>query len=263
MVLRRGTLISYLLSIGSLLVAGVSPSVAAAADEPEAVGAEPSDAAEQVAQTEVIKENAAVAPDRKDHGGLFGPWRFGPTVQVGLPHPINYGLDLLYDKTFGFGFSTGKFKVKSKATEFQFANWDLRARWHPWQGSFFLGAAYGQQDLFLQSSQDLKISANGVDLAVPTTIQIDVKTNYLTPHLGWFSVSDWGFTIGFEIGAQIPLSTKDDLAIGFENVSASQEAAVKATDKYKDAKKKVDDASKLFGKQIFPYITLLRLGWLL
>ncbi len=228
-----------------------------------ATEAAPETAPAPAATTPPAESPKAAEVDSAVHG-LFGNFRVGPTLAVGFPHPVNYGLDFQLCKNLSFNFSTGKYDLEAgDAVKIQIANWDLRARWHPFSGSFFLGAAYGKQDLVANAEKDVKFETQGLKTTVPTTIQLSMETTYLTPHLGWFAVWDVGFTLGFEIGAQVPMSNKTDLDVGFENVSPSQEAAVKDSDEFKELEKSVDDAGKIMGKTTIPYITLLRLGWML
>lgn len=201
-------------------------------------------------------------PSDKPEHGLLGPLRVGPTFAVGVPHPMNYGLDALYDRTWGFAFGTGKITLPMGKVEAQMANWDLRVRWHPGQGSFFWGLAYGQQKILVEAQEDLKFKAQGLDLKVPTTLQLEVENSYVTPHMGWFAMWDSGFTLGFEFGVQVPMSSKAELNVGFENVTPSQEDAIKKEKKYTDLETKVEDAGKLLGKTALPYLTLIRLGWM-
>src|SRR5690606_1633764 len=114
---------------------------------------------------------------------------------------LNYSLDATWDRKFGFSFSGGRFKRElDKETELEIFNWDLRARWFPFQGSFFLGAAYGNQGIVAKTKTDLDYKAGEVALKVPTTLRLEIDTNYLTPHLGWFATWNTGFTMGFELG---------------------------------------------------------------
>lgn len=260
----RAALLSLLTS------AWISPiSLAQDGDSP---APESAPATEESVPTEAVSDQATpiVEPvidspqDEHEVKGLFGSFRIGPTVTVGFPHPMNYGLDLQLSKNLSFNFSTGKFERDfSDKVNVQIANWDLRARWHPFSGSFFIGAAYGQQELSLRAEEAIKLKVQGFETAVPTTIQVDLKTNYLSPHLGWFAVWDSGFTLGFEIGAQVPMSNKTTMDVGFKEVSSSQESSIKGSDEYQKLKTSVDDAGDLMGKKVIPYITLVRLGWLL
>jgi hypothetical protein len=188
-----------------------------------------------------------------DERGLFGALRLGPTVAVGLPHPITYGLDATYDQWIGGAFSVGAYKGKAQDVTIKIDNWDVRLRWFPLRTSFFVGAAYGNQTLKGETSK--KIS--GTD----TTVTLDIKTTYLTPHVGWFKTWDVGFTMGFELGYQMPLSSSADLDTDTDDTAA--EEAVKATDDYKDLESDAEEQGEKLGKKGLPYITLMRLGWLL
>lgn len=200
--------------------------------------------------------------DTANHG-LLGPLRIGPTASIGFPFLLNYSLDATWDKTIGMSFSGGRFQRElDKETEIELFNWDVRARWFPFQGSFFLGAAYGNQGIVAKTKQDLKVKTAEVELTVPTTMRLELNTNYLTPHLGWFKTWGPGFTIGSEIGYQMPLSSKAELQTGFEDVSAEAETTVKNSDEYKKAKKDLETSAEAFGKNAVPYLNLIRIGWL-
>jgi hypothetical protein len=202
--------------------------------------------------------------DDKHRHGLLGPLRVGPTIQLGLPHIFNYGLDLLYDRRFGFGFSTGKATTTLvDPIKMQIANWDVRARWHPRTSPFFVGLACGEQRIVGRAEDTLSPRVGDVELRVQTQVQVTATTVYLTPHIGWFELSAGGLTIGAEIGAQVPVGSRTSLEVAFEDVPPSQVAALKRTKEYSDFEKKVDDARKLLGSTTLPYVTLLRLGWLL
>lgn len=202
--------------------------------------------------------------DDKHWHGLLGPFRVGPTFQLGVPHLLNYGVDLLYDRRLGFGFSTGKATTTLvDPIKLQIANWDVRARWHPRASPFFVGLACGEQRLVGRAEDTLSPKVGDVELRVQTAVQLTATTVYLTPHIGWFEMSAGGLTIGAEIGAQVPVGSRTSTEAAFENVAPSQVAAIKRTKEYADFEKKVDDARKLLGSTTLPYVTLLRLGWLL
>lgn len=197
------------------------------------------------------------------HYGLLGPLRIGPTVSIGFPFLLNYSLDATWNKKMGFSVSGGRMhRELTKDTEIELFNWDVRARWFPFQGSFFLGAAYGNQGIVAKTKKDLKVKASEVELNVPTTMRLELNTNYVTPHLGWFATWNTGFSIGTEIGYQIPLSSKAELQTGFEDVSSDAETAVKNSDEYKKSKKDLESSAEAFGKKAVPYLNLFRIGWL-
>lgn len=213
-------------------------------------------------QTPAATETAAVTGDTSHHG-LLGPVRLGPTVSIGFPFLLNYSLDATWDKKVGVSFSGGSFRRElDKKTEIEIFNWDARVRWFPFQGSFFLGAAYGNQGIVGKTKQDLKFDANGTELTVPTTIRLELNTNYLTPHLGWFATWDSGFTIGSELGYQMPLSSKAKTQTAFDDVSSDAETSVKESEEYKKALADLEDSAEAFGKNAVPYLNLFRIGWL-
>ncbi len=259
----------------------VNSSIALAQEEPseempasEEAAPTESDAAEPVApienttpetQTPAVSEpdtSPATSVDTAHHG-LLGPLRIGPTASIGFPFLLNYSLDATWDKKLGVSFAGGKFsRDLDKNSEIEIFNWDARVRWFPFQGSFFLGAAYGNQGIVARTKQDLKFKAGETDLVVPTTIRLELNTNYLTPHLGWFATWNTGFTLGTEFGYQMPMSSKAKTQTGFDDVSAEGEAQVKESEEYKKAVKDLEEGAEAFGKNAVPYLNLIRLGWL-
>jgi hypothetical protein len=203
---------------------------------------------------------AAPAAEGGEHDGLFGPLRVGATAAVGFPHPLTFGLDATYAGLAGGGVSFGSFKTPEVGgASVSISNWDVRGRWFPFRGSFFLGAAYGSQTIEAKATDDI---AAATGQKVDTSIKLKVDTTYMTPHLGWFATWDSGFTLGFELGYQIALSSKakdPEVHAG----TAAETEAVTQTDDFKKAQKDAKDATERFGKTSLPYLTLLRLGWLL
>lgn len=197
-------------------------------------------------------------------------FRVGPTLQSpGWPHPVSYGIDAIYAGRWGFGFSTGKVATTIlPPSKIQIAHWDLRGRFHPYADenqtwrSFFVGVAVGQQTIFGKATEDLLVNVGSFALAVPTTLQFEVTTIFATPHIGWFSVWESGFTAGCEFGLQLPLHVKSKEDEGMANVTPSQAPVVRETDEYKQMAGRVAAARRRLGQSIQPYVTLLRVGWL-
>jgi hypothetical protein len=194
---------------------------------------------------------------------LLGDFRIGPTVSLAFPHLGNASVEVMYKDSFSGGVSFGRLKRElDEDTEIELRNMDVRARWHPFEGSFFLGAAYGNQGIVGKVKTDLETDYQGLEVKVPTTIRLAVDVNYFTPHLGWFAVWDSGFTMGFEIGYQMALKSESDLQIGFENVTEEAEDELKESDDYKKQKKDIEAVAKAFGEKGIPYVNLLRIGWM-
>jgi hypothetical protein len=67
-------------------------------------------------------------------------------------------------------------------------------RLFPFRGAFFLGGAVGH----------LGVSAAGKSHGQP--VNVDVSTIYVAPRLGWLGIWKSGFTLGLDLGVQLPLS---------------------------------------------------------
>jgi hypothetical protein len=194
--------------------------------------------------------------------GIFKDFRFGPTLALGIPHPLNLSFEVMYKDFISGGFSTGRLSLEIEDATIQIANWDVRLRYHPFAGSFFVGAAYGKQELVGKMSKDMKTKYQGLDLKVPTTLRLGIDSTYLTPHFGWFSVWESGFTMGFELGYQMSLDSSSELQTAFKSVSSQSEDDLKNSDEYKKNKKDIEDTGKTIGEQGIFYVTLIRMGWL-
>ncbi len=187
-------------------------------------------------------------------GGLFGPFRVGPTIAIGFPHPLTYGIDFTWKDEFGAALTFGDFSLpEMSGVTVKVSNWDLRGRWFPWQDSFFLGAAYGSQTISAVAKKNITAAGQ----TVSTRLRLDIDTSYFTPHIGWLATWDVGFTFGFEIGYQMALSSNSkDL-----NVTPA-DPTVLATNEFAKLNKDVKDVGEMIGKKPVPYLTLAKLGWM-
>ncbi len=194
--------------------------------------------------------------------GILGDLRIGPHVGVGIPHPLTVGLDLVYADLLSLSVEGGRTKAEIQDVEVEIRNWDVALRWFPFRGTFFLGAAYGDQGIVAKSSQDVEIDYNGIPLNVPTTFRLEVESKYLTPQLGWYARWDSGFTLSFELGLQMPSGSSSELQTSFKNISSQAEEIIRNNSEYNDSKDKVEDVGRLIGQKKLPYISLLKFGWL-
>lgn len=201
-------------------------------------------------------------PNEAKEASAKSDLRFGPSVSIGIPHPLTGAVDLVYADLVALSLSAGRAGTELDETDIEIRNWDIALRWFPFGGSFFLGAAFGEQGIVGKRTETLDVDAGGTTLKVPTTVRLEIESKYFTPQLGWFARFDSGLTLGFDIGVQLPSSAKSDLQTSFANVSAAGEAAVKASEEYKETEKDVKDAAELIGEKAIPYVNLIRVGWL-
>lgn len=187
----------------------------------------------------------------------------GPTVQIGFPQPLSYGLEAMLMRTISFGFSTGSYTIDQiDKAEIEIKSWDLHARWHPWVSSFFLGASYGRMTVDGKFEDTFNTRVNGFEREVDARVDAAIKTNYFAPRIGWFAVWDSGLTVGFEVGAQIPMGPDTKLSTSLPGASNQEEAQIKATEDYQELEDQADEAIKVLGKRTLPLATLFRIGWL-
>lgn len=268
-----------ILSLGSLLALG-SPSYA---QSEESDASQPADTADTASDSETAVEEQKDQVDdgkqadqqkssdfnisnddlqdeneeryQKNNGrGLLAPWRIGVSGALGFPHPLTYGLTLMYAEYFSLSLASGNYKADLDKVHLTIKNSDATFRFHPGQGSFFLGAAYGSQKISVDSSMQATVAGTTTD----TSLAMSVTTTYLTPQLGWYKVTGIGLTFGFDFGYQIALSSSAaDVKITANGVDASQDEDVK---KREDELKK---SAESFGKSNVFYVTFFRLGYTL
>lgn len=177
------------------------------------------------------------------------PSYFGFNLGLGIPYVMGYGLDyVMPNKYLSFGLGGGGYSFKSSDVSIGIRQMQLAARFHPFQGSFYLGALYGQQNLTGEQTQT--ISGQSV------TVKVDIKSMYLTPHVGWmWGIADGGLFASMEFGYQVPMSSSTDF-------STTAPTAVQSTAEYIKLDADVRDAGNKIGKTSIPFLTLIKLGWL-
>lgn len=174
---------------------------------------------------------------------------FGLHAALGAPHPVSVGLNYVHPaKYFSAELNFGAFSVKSDDVEVKLGNTEVGLRYHPWAGSFYLGALLGTQSL---SGEKTEI----VNTTEKVTAKVDVKSTYVSPHIGWLWGNDGGFFFSMDVGYQAPMSSSVDF-------SSNASALAQATPDYQKLDKDVRDAGKTLGEMGLPLITLIKVGWL-
>lgn len=187
------------------------------------------------------------------------------TALLGVPHPINLGFDARISETCGGGATGGKFsytlKTNNTPVNLGSTNIEGRIRYFLWKKSFFIGSSLGWQSLTAEATKDISVTVGPTTTAVPTTVKVTVNSLFVTPHIGWFIVYDSGFTLGFEVGAQFPISPASSLDVSTSSQYALLLDLAKQTDTYRTLDSDINDAAKKVGKLILPFVTILRIGW--
>jgi hypothetical protein len=191
-------------------------------------------------------------------------WRWGASLLVGLPHPANLGIDFRSNSTWSFGATGGwlgaSWQQSGTSVSAAITNFDLRARWHPFRGAFFLGVILGGQTARGSATDEIDI---GGGTQVPTTVKAAIKSGYFTPAIGWFRVAESGFIWGFDLGIQIPLKPNTQIEVSIDDPTLQAALTqVQATAAFQKLERNVEAAGDKLGKIKLPYITVLRLGWM-
>ncbi len=189
---------------------------------------------------------------------------FIPSLAVGIPHPWNLAADLRIPERFsvGAGFGTLSYTfndlIQGTPLKLGIFNFELRGRWHPFKGAFFLGCALGRQRLEAEATESISVAT----LSVPTKIAITQWSTYVTPHIGWMWILDSHLTFGFELGAQLPFVSTTSVSVSVTDAALQDLLSqVQATAEYQDLNNQVNERANQGGSQALPFITLLRVGY--
>ena len=181
------------------------------------------------------------------------PHLFGLHAGLGLPHPLNYGLNYVHtSRLFSAELSTGSYSATVSDVKAKIENSEIALRWHPWAGSFFLGTLLGTQKI----SGERTASYTVLGTTYTGTAKVEIKSGYVTPHLGWmWGGQNTGFFYNFEFGVQFPTNPTTD-------VSSDVPVQAQLDPDYIKNKQDVQDQAEKIGKSVFPYIALIKIGYL-
>lgn len=150
--------------------------------------------------------------------GPLGPLRLGPMIGTGLPAILNFGALLKITPYFGAGINVGmipeiRLSYYGEAT-LAYREYDIFGRVFPFGGGLFVGVGVGYatakgsfMDRFDTTPYASQVPPG---ISVPATLTYSshgsVRTMVLTPQIGYFYTTQIGFSIGVDLGAQIPIA---------------------------------------------------------
>lgn len=230
-----------------------APKVEPAPVEAPKVEAPKVEAPKVEAPKEVAAAQAPAAETDKWYGkdeGLLGDFKFGPSVSaISFPHLFQGALEMKYQDFLSGAFTYGFWPTLTvSSVKIGMNAYNGRVRWHPFKGSFMLGAIYGVQTLTAKKSDTIS--------GVPAEVAIELKTYYLTPHLGWRWEWNSGFFMGVDLGWQLNHRAK-------LKVTTNAPAVLQTTQQYIDLNKDVVDKGNDIGNTDLPWFTFLHLGFFL
>ncbi|MFZ5891029.1 MAG: hypothetical protein ACOY0T_08260 [Myxococcota bacterium] len=223
------------------------------------------------ALAEATSANASSSSGSGAGSGPFGPVRIGPLVGVGLPNMLSFGATSKITPYVGAGFNVGiiptmRLAYYGEAT-LVYREYDIYGRIYPFGGGFFLGTGIGYEQVrgTLQGSVDLTqysippgVVPEGYALPNAITYQSRglVRSMVLTPQLGYLHLFDFGFTLGVDVGAQIPVASSK---VEFE--SDVKPAELRQLPPFREEEAKVRDTLERVGRVPIPTLNV-RAGWL-
>lgn len=205
--------------------------------------------------------------EEEDTDGLFGPFRIGGLVGVGLPAVLSFGPAIKLTRYFGAGLNFGliptiKLSLYGEA-KIAYVESDLYGRIFPFGGMFFVGAGVGYATITgsFKSSYDVR-PYQAIAPSLPDTLVVEskasVRTLVLTPQIGLQHTFGSGFTLGIDGGLQVPLAPSE---IEFET-QLPPEVPPEVIEKFVEPNdQKVRDTLEKIGRAIVPTLNL-RVGWL-
>ena len=172
----------------------------------------------------------------------------GPSLGLGIPHVANVGLEAQYKNTIGlalnYGFIPG---ISIQTTTVSMNSYDMRFRWFPFKRSFFVGLAYGVQNLVVNTHQTFS--------GIPVSATVDVSTTYLSPHIGWRWQWASGLFTGMDLGVQIATAVDTSVTTDPSN------PLLTALPDYQTAVKTITDTGNSLGVTRLPFATLFEVGY--
>lgn len=243
----------------------------ASAEEPS----EPSAETTSESDESKSKKEEGEGESKKEKGegeGLFGPFRVGIILGVGLPSIVSFGGMIKLTRYFGAGLNIGlipsiKLSLYGEA-QLSYQEYDIYGRIFPFGGALFAGAGVGYASVSgnFEASYDtsqFQGMAQAAGLTVPNPLFVasnaSVRVLVLTPTIGLLHTFGSGFTLGVDVGAQIPIAPSDTR---FQTVVPAQ-VPQQIRDQYVTPNdQKVQDTLNSMSRTVIPTLNL-RVGWLI
>lgn len=151
-------------------------------------------------------DTATPKPSVYTSNGLLGPVRVGPTVGIGAPDGLRFGLFTTWKGLLGAGgavsvIPTLDFPSSEPATVSRFTGEGF-LRVHPFRGAFYAGLAAGV------AKTEARTSLLAIEGEPRSRVDVHASSStfYLAPHLGFRWMLSFGLTVGFDAGVEIPVA---------------------------------------------------------
>jgi hypothetical protein len=146
---------------------------------------------------------------------VFGPFRIGVLAGGGLPDLVSLGGMIKVTRYFGAGINVGliptvHISYYGDAT-LAFQEYDAYGHIFPFGGAFFLGAGVGYATVRGTLANQFNLSSYltaypNIPASLAVSSQASVRTLVLLPQIGLLHTFGSGFTLGADVGAQLPIA---------------------------------------------------------
>lgn len=267
--------VATLMISGAVCAQNDAPATTSSPEEPSAQSATPyneSFSSGEVTPAPPPESGDEVAPEKNpdddpmndpSHDALPDNFRIGIAGALEIPHIIDYSLNVLMLQKYGFSIDRGAVSRTVNGVDVSIVHTDLRFRYHPGGGSFFAGFALGQHTLTGEKSREVSITDSaGKKITAGATVKATSKANYVAPHIGWFTIWEPGFTMGLDLGWLFPFSPKTTIEDSYSGVQSAEVETLKATPEYQKNKADATDTIEKNAKKSWPFVTMIRVGWM-
>ena len=166
--------------------------------------------------------------------------RVGVNVGVGFPFLGQAGVNYVMSDMFSFSVGYNTLDLSSGDASVKISMPEAMVNFHPFSGSFFLGAGVGQNDL----------EVTAIETSTSTEVKAEVSTLATIVKAGWmWGIDNGGFWFGVDTSFVSPSSPE---------VTITAPGVPTSSQEYKD----VVDAAETYGETSFANITFARIGYL-
>lgn len=190
---------------------------------------------------------------------LFSPlayslelFEIGPSVRLlEVPHPAQIGVETRFlAGTIGVSIHKGMLPSQTiDGASVKLNNFEIGVKYYPLTGGFFVG--------LLKGKQEVDVSKSDTVMGTPVNYYVNVKNDYLTPHLGY----EWRFPGGLFLSMQLGWQLSSNAST---NVSTSEDSnpLVTSNPDYQEQKQDAINIGNDLGNTDLPNVGLLQIGWL-
>ena len=117
-------------------------------------------------------------------------WRLGPTISLSFPYFISPSVEWTVGKSFSAGLGLGNLKMSKdfgnsfEKVELKVNSRDVRFRYHPFRGDFFMGLALGALDLNVKGKKKTTAEVDNQTTSGVVASESQIKSRYVTPPFG-------------------------------------------------------------------------------